>query len=64
MIAQNFIDQKKLELKLEKSKYLPTLGANVNLGYNTFANALSTTSITENWNPYSSLGIGLSRARF
>ena len=37
-IAQNFNEQRQLELKLEKSKALPSMYANVNFGYNAFNN--------------------------
>ncbi len=40
-IASNFQDQKSLELKLQRSKALPTLAAAVNFGYNSFANDFS-----------------------
>ena len=56
----NFEDQKKLELKLEKSKALPSLGANVNFGYNAFANQFNIlASQNQKWNPYSNLGLSL-----
>ena len=38
IITQNFVDQRSLELKLEKSKALPSLAVGVNFGYNSFGN--------------------------
>ena len=37
-IGQNVLTSKELLLKLEKSKALPSLGAAVNFGYNSFGN--------------------------
>ncbi len=36
VITQNFVEQRNLEMKLEKSKALPSLSAGVNFGYNSF----------------------------
>ncbi|HEY0047585.1 MAG TPA: TolC family protein [Flavobacterium sp.] len=36
LIAQNFTEQRTLELKLQKSRALPSLSANLNVGYNAF----------------------------
>jgi outer membrane protein len=56
----NYQDQKRLELKLEKSKALPSLGANVNLGYNAFANEFNVlASQDQKWNHFSNLGVSL-----
>lgn len=56
----SFQDQKRLELKLEKSKALPSLGANVNLGYNAFANEFDhLASQDQKWNHFSNLGVSL-----
>ncbi len=55
----NYQDQKRLELKLEQSKALPSLGANVNLGYNAFGNEFSFASKDQKWNNYSNLGVSL-----
>lgn len=58
-MALNFQEQKELEMKLEKSKALPSLGANVNFGYNAFANEFAFFSPSQKWNNFSNLGIGL-----
>jgi outer membrane protein len=58
-MALNFQEQKELEMKLEKSKALPSLGANLNFGYNAFANEFSFFSPSQKWNNFSNLGIGL-----
>lgn len=55
----NFQDQKRLELKLEKSKGLPSLGANVNFGFNAFANQFNFLSQDQKWNHFSNLGVSL-----
>lgn len=58
-MAQNFQQQKELELKLEKSKALPTLSANVNFGYNAFGNQFQFFTQNQKWLNYSNLGISL-----
>ena len=58
-IASNFVTQKKLQLKLEKSKDLPSLGAAVNFGYNTFGNSFSMFDGNQRWYNYSNIGINL-----
>ncbi|MGL2965186.1 TolC family protein [Flavobacterium sp. XGLA_31] len=58
-IASNFQEQKSLELKLQRSKALPTLGAAVNFGYNSFANDFSFADSKQKWNKYSNLGVSL-----
>lgn len=56
----NFQDQRRLELKLEKSKALPSLGANVNFGYNAFTNDFKDlVSQDQKWNNFSNLGVSL-----
>jgi len=59
-MASNFQDQKSLELKLQRSKALPTLAAAVNLGYNSFANDFSFADSKQKWNKFSNLGVSLS----
>ncbi len=59
-IASNFQEQKALELKLEKSKALPTLAAAVNFGYNSFSNDFSFFNGDQKWNKFSNLGVNLS----
>ena len=55
----NFQEQRQLEYKLQKSKALPSLGANVNFGYNAFANQFAFFTPSQKWNNFSNLGIGL-----
>jgi outer membrane protein len=55
----NFNEQRRLEYKLQKSKALPSLAANVNFGYNAFSNNFSFFTSDQKWNKYSNLGVGL-----
>ena len=59
-MATNFQEQKALELKLERSKALPTLSAALNFGYNSFATNFDFVSSDQKWNNYSNLGVNLS----
>ena len=58
-IGQNIEESKKLLLKLEKSKALPSLGAAFNFGYNSFANQFSFVENNQKWNNFSNLGVSL-----
>jgi outer membrane protein TolC len=58
-MAQNFKEQRSLELKLEKSKALPSLSAGVNFGYNAFNNRFELFSQDQKWYNYSGLGVNL-----
>lgn len=58
-MATNFTEQRSLELKLEKSKALPSLGAAFNFGYNSFANNFSFADKDQKWNKFSNLGVSL-----
>jgi outer membrane protein len=58
-IATNFQKQRELEYKLERSKALPTLSANVNFGYNSFANEFTFFSSNQKWLNYSNMGVSL-----
>lgn len=58
-ISQNLVDQRKLELKLEKSKALPNLSANVNFGYNAFGDDFKFYDSDQKWFNYSNLGVSL-----
>jgi outer membrane protein TolC len=58
-IGQNIEESKKLLLKLEKSKALPSLGAAFNFGYNSFANQFSFAESNQKWNNFSNLGVSL-----
>lgn len=59
LISQNLVDQRRLELKLEKSKSLPNLSANVNFGYNAFGDDFNFTNTDQKWFDYSNLGVTL-----
>ncbi len=59
IISQNFVDQRNLEMKLQKSKALPTLAAGVNFGYNSFGNTFSFFNSSQRYFNYSNLGISL-----
>ena len=59
-IAQNFNKQRQLELKLEKSKALPSMYANVNFGYNAFNNKFAFFTENQKWMNYSNMGVSLS----
>ncbi|CAM4029412.1 TolC family protein [Flavobacterium antarcticum] len=58
-ISENLVDQRRLELKLEKSKALPNLSANMNFGYNAFGDDFQFTSADQKWFNYSNLGVSL-----
>lgn len=59
LIAQNFTEQRSLELKLEKSRALPSLSANLNFGYNSFDQKFSFFNTDQKWYNYSFLGMTL-----
>jgi outer membrane protein len=52
-------EQKRLELKLERSKYLPTLNAFVNYSTNAFGNEFNFFSSEQNWFDASVFGLNL-----
>ena len=58
-IATNFTEQRSLEMKLQKSKALPSLGAAINFGYNSFSNDFSFADRNQKWNKFSNLGVSL-----
>jgi outer membrane protein len=58
-IALNFQEQRQLEYKLEKSKALPTLSANFNLGYNAFGDQFQFFAQNQKWLNYSNFGLNL-----
>ena len=58
-LTTNFVEQRTLEMKLEKSKYLPSLSANVNFGYNAFGDEFQFFTPNQRWLNYSNLGISL-----
>lgn len=58
-IVSNLFEQKRLLLKLEKSKALPSLGAAINFGANAFANQFTFLNTSQKWNNFSNLGVSL-----
>jgi outer membrane protein len=58
-MALNFQEQRELELKLQKSKALPSLAANVNFGYTAFKDEFQFFTQNPNWFNYSNIGVGL-----
>jgi outer membrane protein len=58
-IAENFTEQRKLEYKLERSKALPTLSANLNFGYNAFNDQFEFFQKDQKWLNYSNVGVSL-----
>lgn len=58
-IGQNTLTSSELLLKLEKSKALPSLGAQVNFGANSFGNQFTMFNGNQQWFNYSNLGLGL-----
>jgi len=58
-MAMNFQEQRELEYKLEKSKALPSLAANLNFGYNAFNDGFGFFEANQNWFNYSNLGVSL-----
>jgi outer membrane protein TolC len=59
MISQNFVDQRSLELKLQKSKALPTFATGLNFGYNSFGNTFNFFNSSQRYFNYSNLGVSL-----
>lgn len=59
-IARNLTEQRTLEYKLERSKALPTLSANLNLGTNAFGNEFTFFQSDHKWFDYSNVGFNLS----
>ena len=58
-IAENDRESKRLLMKLEKSKYLPTLSAFVNYGANANSDSFTFTNGDQKWFDYSLLGVSL-----
>ena len=58
-IADNFKEQRRLEYKLQRAAYLPSLAANVNFGYNAFSNEFTFANQDQKWNNFSNLGVSL-----
>ncbi|MBC7440456.1 MAG: TolC family protein [Flavobacterium sp.] len=60
IIADNFVQQRNLELKLQRSKALPSLSAAANFGYSSFSETFSLLNSNQKYYNYSNLGINLS----
>lgn len=58
-MSKNLEESNRLLLKLEKSKALPSLGAQINFGTNTFGNEFTMFNSDQRWYDYSNIGIGL-----
>lgn len=58
-ISKNVEESQNLLLKLERSKALPSLGANMNFGYNAFGNQFDFFTQNQKWFNYSNVGLGL-----
>jgi outer membrane protein TolC len=58
-IGQNLLTSKELLLKLEKSKALPSLGAAVNFGYNSFGNEFTFLNQGQRYFNFSNVGVNL-----
>jgi outer membrane protein len=58
-MALNYQEQRELELKLQKSKALPSLAANLNFGYTAFKDEFQFFTKNQNWFNYSNVGISL-----
>ena len=58
-IAENDRETKRLMLKLEKSKYLPSLNAFINYGTQAFSNSFTFFNNDQRWFQQSLFGVGL-----
>lgn len=59
-IQQNNEESKRLLLKLERFRALPTVGAQLNYGANTFSNEFDIISTQQKWYNYSNFGVNVS----
>ena len=59
-IQQNNEESKRLLLKLERFRALPTIGAQLNYGANTFSNEFDIISTQQKWYNYSNFGVNVS----
>ncbi len=59
-IGKNLQTSKELLLKLEKSKALPSIGAALNFGYNSFGNQFNFLSSNQKWFNFSNVGVQMS----
>lgn len=58
-MAQTFQEQRELELKLQKSKALPSLAANANFGYTAYKDQFDFFKKSQKWFNYSNIGVSL-----
>ena len=58
-IGENLQESKRLLLKYERSRELPSLGAALNYGYNAFENKFNFFSKDQKWNNFANLGVSL-----
>jgi outer membrane protein len=58
-VVSSLVTQKRLLLKLEKSKALPSIGAAVNFGYNSFSQQFTFLNSDQRWFNYSNIGVNL-----
>ena len=58
-IGKNMEESKRVLVRLEKSKALPSLGAQVNFGYNAFSNEFTFFNSDQKWSNFSNVGVGL-----
>jgi len=58
-IGKNVEESKRLLVKFEKSKALPSLAAQLNFGYNAFSNEFTFFNSDQKWSNYSNVGVGL-----
>jgi outer membrane protein TolC len=58
-MALNFQEQREMELKLQKSKALPSLSANLNYGATAFNNQFQFFTQNQKWFNYSNMGVSL-----
>lgn len=63
-IQQNNEESKRLLLKLERYRALPTVGAQLNYGANTFSNEFDILSTQQKWYNYSNFGVNVSMPIF
>jgi outer membrane protein TolC len=59
IIGQNNVEKNRLLHKLEKSKYLPTLGLALNTGYNAFSNDFSFFNSSQRYLNFTNLAVSL-----
>ena len=59
-IGKNLETSKELLLKLEKSKALPSIGAALNFGYNSFGSQFNFLSSNQKWFNFSNVGVQMS----